>query len=224
MEKETVQSIKISSKVAVIYFLRSVIGLAYTVSMLPTGLFRGNKDVPRRIYIRVNNILARYGIKKKCFSEMLILLPHCMQNKNCSRSITDSIDNCRRCGGCKIGEVADIAELWGIRVVVAKGGTAARNTVKNLKPDVIIAVACERELISGIGDVSNIPVIGVINQRPDGYCTNTTVDIQELRTILQELETRYDIHYRKFEDSSKAFDGISESTKNLARNAEQKNA
>ena len=147
-----------------------------------------------------------------------------MQSKDCSRRITEDIKNCRRCGRCRIGEVADIALRCGIRAVVAKGGTAARNTVKEYKPDFILAVACERELISGIGDVGKIPVIGVINQRPNGYCTNTTVDMLLLKKTLQELEISYEIRDTRFEDSSKAFEGLSENTSHAVRSTGQKNA
>jgi hypothetical protein len=110
-----------------------------------------------------------------------------MQSKDCNNRITENISNCKRCGCCKVGELADLADLLGINVVVSKGGTAARNSVKEYMPDLILAVACERELVSGIGDVGGIPAIGVINQRPNGYCTNTTVDMTELKNILQEL-------------------------------------
>jgi hypothetical protein len=163
------------------------ISLVLPVFIYLTGLFKGDKDELRRIYININNLVERCRLQKNHTTEMLILLPHCMQSKDCNRRITEDIGNCRRCGCCRIGEVADITERCGIRAVVAKGGTAARNIVKEYKPDFIFAIACERELISGIGDVGKIPVIGVINQRPNGYCTNTTVDMLQLKKVLREL-------------------------------------
>lgn len=170
-----------------IYILRVGISFMLPLFIYLTGIFKGDKDELRRIYININNLVVRNRLQKKHTTEMLILLPHCMQNKDCSSRVTEGIENCRRCGCCKIGEVADITEHSGIRTVVAKGGTAARNTVKECKPDFILAIACERELMSGIGDVGSIPVIGVINQRPNGYCTNTTVDMPQLKKTLQEL-------------------------------------
>jgi len=170
-----------------IYSLRLGIGLLLPVLMYFTGLMKGDKDWLGRIYIRINNLVVKYGLQKKSAAKMLLLLPYCMQNKDCSRRIAEAISNCRRCGCCKVGEIAGITEQYGIEAVVAKGGTAARNIVKEFRPDVIVAVACERELVSGIGDVGKIPVIGVINQRPDGYCTNTTVDMVQLKRVLQEF-------------------------------------
>lgn len=157
------------------------------VMIFLTGLFGGDKDRLGRAFISINNIVAIKRLQRKAPSRLLMLLPHCMQSSQCARKITESIGNCRRCGCCKIGEAASLAEHLNIDVVVAKGGTAARNHVKEYRPEFIIAVACERELVSGIGDVGNIPAVGVINQRPMGYCTNTTVDMVELKKMLLEL-------------------------------------
>ena len=44
----------------------------------------------------------------------------------------------------------------------------ARQMVKEIRPKAIIAVACERDLTSGIQDVFPLPVIGVLNERPFG--------------------------------------------------------
>ncbi|KUO72857.1 MAG: hypothetical protein APF77_00325 [Clostridia bacterium BRH_c25] len=170
-----------------IYALRLGMRLVLPAFMYFAGLFKGDKDWLGRIYININNLVVKYGLKKKPTAKMLVLLPHCMQSKDCSCRITEDIANCRRCGCCRIGEAAAIMGQYGIKAVVAKGGTAARNTVKEFRPDFILAIACERELVSGIGDVGSVPVIGIINQRPDGYCSNTTVDMVQLKKTLNEL-------------------------------------
>lgn len=206
-----------------VYALRLGIGLLLPAYMYLTGLFKGDKDSLRRIYIHINNLLSKHRLQRIRPDKTLILLPHCMQNKDCSRKITEDIFNCQRCGGCRIGEIADITVRYGIKTVVAKGGTAARNIVKECKPDFIFAVACERELISGIGDVGRIPVIGVINQRPNGYCTNTSVDMMQLKKTFQELESRYEIGDQKSEDPAKAFEGFSESPRHAASSIGHKN-
>ena len=67
--------------------------------------------------------------------------------------------------------------------------------VKELRPRAIIAVACERDLTSGIQDVFPLPVIGVLNERPYGPCFNTRVDIRKVEAaILDFLDTeeKYD--------------------------------
>ncbi len=186
-KKKIRRSMGMSMSIIIIYALRLGVRLVLPVSTILAGISRGDKDKFWRAYININNKLVKYRLRNNPSSQMLILLPHCMQNKDCSRRISEDINNCRRCGGCNIGEVADMLEPWGIKTVVAKGGTAARNTVKEYKPDLILAVACERELLSGMVDVGRIPVIGVINQRPNGYCTNTAVDVSSLKSTLTEL-------------------------------------
>jgi len=174
----------------IIYVLEAGISILLPLYIYLTGLFSGDKDDIRRLYININNIAVRHNLQKNCPSKILLLLPGCMQNKDCSCNITDDMRNCRRCGSCRIGEAADLAERCAVRAIVVKGGTAARNTAKEFKPDFILAVACERELLSGMADVGRIPVLGVINQRPNGYCTNTTVDMLKLKEILIELEEK----------------------------------
>lgn len=171
----------------VIHALVAGTSLVLPVYIFLAGFFRKNKDGAERVFIHINNVVAKYLLQKKSPGRILMLLPYCMQNKDCSRRVAEDIENCRRCGCCKIGEVADLARLFNISIVVAKGGTAARNSVKECRPEFIFAVACERELVSGIGDIGGIPVMGVINQRPNGYCTNTTVDVAELKRVLQEM-------------------------------------
>ena len=55
-----------------------------------------------------------------------------------------------------------------------------------MRPNAILAVACERDLTSGIQDVFPMPVIGVLNRRPNGPCFNTSVDID---AIEEEIKT-----------------------------------
>ena len=42
----------------------------------------------------------------------------------------------------------------------------------------IIGVACERDLTSGIQDTYPIPVFGILNKRPFGPCYDTDVNLQ----------------------------------------------
>ena len=165
-------------------FLRLGYAVILPMVMALAGLFKTDKDRIRNVHIRVNNILHQAYKQKYDPGKILVLIPHCMQNKECRNKVTEDIENCMRCGGCKIGAIADIVGDLRIKAIVAKGGTAARTSVMAIRPEMIIAVACERELISGISDIGKIPVIGVINDRPNGYCNNTGVDVEEFRTQL----------------------------------------
>lgn len=58
---------------------------------------------------------------------------------------------------------------------------------KKLKPKMILSVACERDLTSGIIDVGKIPVVGIVNERPNGPCYNTCVDVSVLKDKLDSI-------------------------------------
>jgi hypothetical protein len=61
-----------------------------------------------------------------------------------------------------------------------------------MRPQAIIAVACERDLVSGLQDVApKIPVFAIPNKRPEGPCKNTFINIEELEASIKDfLETR----------------------------------
>ena len=85
-------------------------------------------------------------------------------------------------------EVKELANRAGIEVFTATGGGQARKIVSEQRPSAIIGVACERDLMSGIRDVTpKIPTLGVTNKRPEGPCKNTLVDLDEIRDAIETL-------------------------------------
>jgi len=139
--------------------------------------------------VEVNNIMVQAVAVKFKRDDVLVLLPHCLQNSDCRHKITGGIDRCHKCGKCCIGDIVKVIGETGVKAFVVGGGTAARNTVAREKPKIILSVACERDLMSGISDVYGIPVIGIINERANGPCFNTSVDVeifkQKLMSILE---------------------------------------
>ena len=80
-----------------------------------------------------------------------------------------------------------LAEEMGFNFFVVTGGTLARQIVKKLRPKAVLAVACERDLTSGIQDVYPLPAVGVMNIRPNGPCYNTHVDMEDFKRQLEEI-------------------------------------
>ena len=71
----------------------------------------------------------------------------------------------------------------GVILHTAPGGTQARAIIRDIRPRAIVAVACERDLVSGIHDVApRIPIIGIPNTRPLGPCKDTVIDIEKFRS------------------------------------------
>lgn len=152
-----------------------------------SGLFKRDKDAVRGFYIHVNNVIVQSTKGKYKPQEIIVLLPHCLQHSTCGYKITSDIDNCKRCGKCSICEIARITKERGIKALVVTGGTVARNIITQYAPKIVLSVACERDLASGIVDTWNIPVIGVLNSRPDGPCKNTVVDIESFKKKLESI-------------------------------------
>lgn len=157
------------------------------LSIFLADIFKTKKDLIRKFYIDFNNITVNTSGKKYSPKNVLILLPHCLQNSECGYKITNNADNCKRCGRCTIGDILEVAKEKNVNVSIVTGGTAARNIIKTLRPKLIFAVACERDLTSGMIDVGKIPVIGLINERPNGPCYNTTINVDSLRQRLDEI-------------------------------------
>lgn len=149
------------------------------------GKFAGiSKDEIRKIFIKINNAYI-YSNKYSFNSEdLIILIPHCIQNHNCKLKVTNDIDNCKKCGMCKINELLQLKEKYDTKIFIATGGTLARKVIIDNKPKAVIAVACERDLTSGVRDVKGIPVLGVFNLRPNGPCVDTNINIKEVENAI----------------------------------------
>ena len=160
--------------------------------LFPITLFIGRllgveKEKILKSFISVNNyIVASKRILPG--EKILMLLPHCLQNSDCPFKITIDINNCKNCGKCPIGQLRDLGEVYAV-LKVATGGTLARKWIEEVRPRAVVAVACERDLASGIQDTGGLPVLGVLNSRPNGPCVNTHVCLEQvdqaLRTIIQ---------------------------------------
>lgn len=165
---------------------------ALTKSLFPIVIFMGklfkiDKNTIIRSFIIINNELVMNNIPEVDIQNILILLPHCIQLEDCELKITKNIHTCKMCGKCDIKGLVNIADKYKIDLNVATGGTIARRIVKEKRPDVILAVACERDLLSGIQDTHPLPVIGILNERPFGPCINTKVSIVTIDNILQRI-------------------------------------
>ena len=131
-------------------------------------------------------MVKQYGIKVPA-DRILILTPHCIQLDTCPLKITRDVNNCKQCGRCPVGDLLALSKRTGVHFAVATGGTFARQIVKKIRPKAILAIACERDLTSGIQDVFPLPVVGVLNQRPFGPCFNTQIDVKKVEEALDNF-------------------------------------
>lgn len=140
--------------------------------------------------ITLNNRLVRSLTVKKKYNNILLLLPHCLQYADCPHKVTFHINNCRRCGKCQLKDLIQTAEEYSFDLFIATGGTIARRIVAENKPELIIAVACERDLFSGIRDALPLPVYGILNITPHGPCFNTRVSLDHIKQTIKMFYQR----------------------------------
>ncbi len=165
----------------------ALINLLFPIAILIGKVFGFNRRRIERSFIEVSNhIVSHRGIKVRA-NELLVVTPHCLQLATCPHKITRDPNNCKHCGGCDIGDLLTLADDMGFHFFIVTGGTLARQTVKKIRPKVVLAIACERDLTSGIQDVYPLPAIGVLNICPNGPCFNTHIDIKIVREELQKL-------------------------------------
>ncbi len=140
----------------------------YVLFLLPKTVWLGSKlgisrDRVGNSFIKAHNSLIRSYAGKFSPERPLILLPRCLKAE------------VRK-------EILSIAGEGLFKVVTAVGGEEARRAIEEYRPTFILAVACERDLMSGMKDVAEkVPVLAIPNVRPEGPCKNTSVQMDEFR-------------------------------------------
>jgi len=150
-------------------------------------VFDIEKEQVERSFIELSNHLVRQKRLKVRPERLLVLTPHCIQQESCPHKITRDVSNCKICGRCPVGDLVTLTRGYGVNLAVVTGGTLARNVVKNLRPQAVLAIACERDLTTGIQDTFPLPTIGIFNERPEGPCCNTTVDLSLVEKAIKDL-------------------------------------
>jgi len=164
-----------------------VIEILFPIMIVAGRLLGISKMNIQQSFVEVNNLLVRARCVDTKPKRLLLLMPHCLQFSDCDIKVTSDASKCKACGKCKIKDLVELAQKYNVYLSVATGGTLARRRVAEAKPDAIIAVACERDLTSGIQDAYPLPVIGILNDRPFGPCFNTSVDITKVAEALEFL-------------------------------------
>lgn len=174
-----------------VFFATKLRGIVIEVlfpMMIVVGRLLGiSKEKVRQSFVEVNNLLVRAKCREGKPRRILLLMPHCLQFNDCAIKITSDATKCQACGKCRIKDLVELSQKYHVHLSVATGGTLARRRVAEAKPQAIIAVACERDLTSGIQDAYPLPVIGILNDRPFGPCFNTSVDIAKVAEALEFL-------------------------------------
>ena len=158
--------------------------------MLPLMVLLGrasgfSREQVRLSFVKVNNELVLASGVRCAPDNLLVLAPHCIQSSDCPHRLTTDVGRCERCGRCPVSGLLKLRDSYGFKLCAASGGTIARRIVVELRPRLIIAIACERDLSSGIQDCYPLPVFGLPNERPCGPCRDTLVSLTRLEELVQ---------------------------------------
>ncbi len=145
--------------------------------ILPKAVWLGSKfgisrDRVGNSFIKVHNFITKSYAAKVSAERLLILLPRCLKKE--ARS-----------------DIIDRTNGDAVKVLTVAGGEEAREAIKQYRPTLILALACERDLMSGIKDVAEkVPVLAIPNKRPEGPCKNTDFSLSELEEALRFIKDR----------------------------------
>jgi uncharacterized protein len=139
------------------------------------------------LFLWMNNIRTRVSKRRFKAENVLLLLPHCLQLRECEVRLQNDVANCKECGRCKIKEIKELAERRGIKTHIASGGREAQKRAMSKDVHLILAVACSREMGEGVRATFPKKVVGILNSWPKGACISTDVDVAEIETALDQL-------------------------------------
>ena len=150
-------------------------------------------EVIDKQFVSLSNMMTKLR-KKKCPPEgLLLLFPHCIQNSKCKQNIKHDLNECNRCGKCKVKDLLEVSEEYGISIAIASGGRIALKRVMAEEVQGVVAIACEKELRTGLMAAMPKAIFAVPNLRPNGYCVDTDVYMDD---VLKAVE-RFLVHNKK---------------------------
>jgi len=122
----------------------------------------GQRDWVEHAAIDIYNTLAVRRGRKVGKGELLVLIPRCLSKQ--------ALDG-----------VLEIAGRYEVPVFVATRGQLARRVIRERRPRAVVAVACERDMMTGLRDVAGkLPVLGLTMQLPNGPCRDAVLDLPQM--------------------------------------------
>src|SRR3989442_5175091 len=123
------------------------------------------EDAARDVY---NAVAVRRG-RTVGKGELLVLIPRCLSK--------GALDGVLAIGG-----------RYEVPVFVAARGQLARRVIRERRPRAVVAVACERDMMTGLRDVAGrLPVLGLTMRLPNGPCRDAMLDLDVMEQWVKRL-------------------------------------
>lgn len=144
-----------------------LVNLLLEISIGIGKIFGLSRDRLVNSFLKLHNIFINSDPRRVPPDKMLVLMPRCLTREN---NIA----------------LRRMRDHYGFVLGAAGGGGEARRKIRETRPALIIAIACERDLLTGFIDVNpHIPVIGFPNYRPCGPCKNTEVNLEDIESAVK---------------------------------------
>jgi geranylgeranyl diphosphate synthase, type II len=135
--------------------------------------------------VAVSNAYWRPLAEAVPFDRRLLLLPHCLRNRDVCRGTYDSVGlHCAACGSCELHGLKTEAERLGYSVIVAEGTSSVLMEVLDGRADAIVGVACLDSLEKSFERVVALGVPHVAVPLLKAGCLDTVVEIDQVRRWL----------------------------------------
>jgi hypothetical protein len=129
----------------------------------------GVRDWVEHAAVEVYNSLAVRRGRKVGHGELLVLVPRCLAK--------DTLEG-----------LLEVAGRYDVPVFVATRGQLARRAIRERRPRAVVAVACERDMVSGLHDVAaKVPVLGLTMRLPSGPCKDALVDVAKFESWVKSF-------------------------------------
>jgi hypothetical protein len=129
----------------------------------------GRRDWVEHAAIDVYNAMAERRQRRVNKGELLVLVPRCLSK--------ETLDG-----------VLAIAGRYDVPVFVATRGQLARRVIRERRPRAVVAVACERDMMTGLRDVAGkLPVLGLTMRLPNGPCRDAVLDLDVMDRWVRSL-------------------------------------
>jgi len=151
-----------------IVIIPQMVNRLLTLVIFVGRVFGISKEKLTNSFLKVHNIIIGSKPVRTEPKKLLLLLPRCLTKETNIR-------------------LRKLRNEYDFQMATVGGGSEARLKIREIRPKVIIAIACERDLLSGFKDVNtHIPVIGFPNRRPEGPCKNTCIEISQIENAIKD--------------------------------------
>jgi len=159
----------------------------YPIIFILSKLFKIRYQKLQLGFVDLNNSWVLGYLKTHKPKRILFETPICLQSQDCPHNVISDLNNCKECGKCQVCDLKRLSSEFNVKAAIFTGSQLAIKMVKDFKPDVIIAIACEKEITEDIPLIYPYMAYGIINIRNNGPCLNTKFDYQFAKDLFKIL-------------------------------------